>query len=125
MKNILNIVVWLLLLPFYVLISPYLWYRELRGFDIRLNRFLTYGRVLIGGYHGKLKIGTTINNVIYQTENFDINGKIFDWRDSDNKNINYLLKMRVYNYWVEDDYLFIKVFKNDKLIEKHKKVYDN
>lgn len=125
MKALLNIVLWLILLPFYVLISPYLWYRFLKGYDVRLSRFLTYGRDIIGGYRGKLKIGTNIHNIIYETEDFDIFGNVFKWVDNNNKNINYLLKMRVYKYWIENDYLFIKVFKNEKLIDKHKNVYQD
>ena len=119
MKKILNIILIIISLPMFILLSPYIWFRFFTSQNINLFRFLTYGRTLIGGYHGKLKIGTNINNVIYETENFDIEGKPFNWIDDENRNITQLLKMRVYCYWVENDYLFIKVFRNDKLIKKH------
>lgn len=123
MKKVLNVVVWLLILPFYVIISPYLWYRHLRGFDMRLFGFLTYGRPLIGDYCGRIKVCTHSNNSIYESDSFCILGKIGKWHDFDNKNITQLLKMKVYNYWVEDDYLIVKVYTNDKLINKLMKDY--
>ena len=91
--------------------------------ETRLFNFLTLGRSLIGGYDGKIKIGTKKGNIIYQSENFGFNGMIGKWIDDDGRNITKLLKLRVYNYWVDEDgYLFVKVFNNPTLIDKHKKV---
>ena len=57
-KYILIHIILFLLLPFFVIFSPILWYRTAYGHNKRLYYFLTFGREFIGGYGGKLKIGT-------------------------------------------------------------------
>ena len=123
LKELLNIVAWVLCFPIYVLLSPYRYYKGIRGFDDRLYYFVTFGREIIGGLSGKVRIGTNSKHVIYQSEKFELwRTKSFRWlfHDSEGRNISSLMKMRVYNFWVDEDgYLFIKVFTNKKLIEKH------
>ena len=123
LKELLNIVMWILYLPFYVLQAPYRYYKLFRGFYDRLFYFVIFGREIIGGLSGKVRIGTNSKSIIYQSEKFELwRTKSFRWlfHDSEGRNISSLMKMRVYNFWVDDDgYLFIKVFTNKKLIEKH------
>ncbi|MDA3807964.1 MAG: hypothetical protein PF440_08655 [Thiomicrorhabdus sp.] len=118
--GVLNVFMWVLVLPLFILYSPIRWYRYIRGYEKRLYYFLTFGRALIGGYHGKLKVGTRKDNVIYETDDFDTWGNTFKQKDNEGRNIKTLLKMKVYDYWLEDDYLFVKVFRNDKLLSKFK-----
>ena len=119
---ILNFLSWVATLPFVFILSPYIWYKAMTGKELQLKYLLTFGRSGIGGYDGKLKVGTNKNNIIYETDDCDLFWKLGVCVDGKEMNIKYLLKMKVYNYWIEDDYLFVKVFKNDKLIKKH---YDN
>lgn len=118
MKKIVNLLFCILYLPITILLSPIIWYRFIRGYTERLSIFLTFGRPVIGGFSGKLKVGTKLSNVIYQSDNFDIWGNPFNYTDNEKRKLKHLLKMRVYNFWLEDDYLFVKVYHNDKLIEK-------
>jgi len=117
MKKILNLMAWVLVFPIYVALTPIIYYRFISNYEIRLVRLLTFGREVIGGYDGKLRIGTNRGDVMYQTENFDISGRIGKWHDNYDNNITVLLKMKVYNYWIDEDgYLFIKVYNNERLI---------
>ena len=122
-RGFINIVLWILCFPIYVLLSPYRYYKGVRGFDDRLYYFAIFGREVIGGLSGKVRVGTHKGSILYQTDTFEVwRTKSFRWffRDSQKRNIASLLKMRVYNFWVDEDgYLFIKVFTNKKLIEKH------
>jgi hypothetical protein len=60
------------------------------------------------GYDGKLKIGTNINNIIWSTDYYIANDDL----------PKAIQKMRVYSFWVKDGALFIKVYRNNKLIKK-------
>lgn len=121
--KIFNTLVWIAMLPFVFILSPYMWYKTFTGKELQLFYLLSFGRTTIGGYTGKLKVGTNMNNVIYETNDCDLFWRFGSFVDGGEKNIKYLLKMKVYNYWIEDDYLFVKVFKNDKLIKKHQDNY--
>jgi len=121
--SVFNLLSWITILPVVFILSPYIWYKALKEYELRLKYLLTFGRLGIGGYSGKLKVGTNKNNVIYETENCDTfwkNGIVVDDKEF---NITHLMKMKVYNYWIENGYLFVKVFKNDNLIKKHYQNY--
>lgn len=108
-KNILNFILFIILLPI-IIIRIFL----MNG---RVDWFLAYGRAIIGGYDGKLKIGTNSNNVIYENNNF--NGFNTEDKNTPEEMPIALRRMNVYNYWIDDDgYLFIKVFYNEKKLKK-------
>jgi len=116
LKQFFNLISWVLILPLFILMSPYVWYRTMRGFGERLSIFLNFGREVIGGFRGKIKIGTNPEDILYENDNYNI----LTLNHEPRKQLRHLLKMRVYCFYTVDDYLFIKVFYNDKLIKKFK-----
>ena len=121
MKKVMNFILWLFLgLPMHILCSPIRWYQDILGVPQRLNRFLNFGRTVIGGYSGKLRVGTTHQNkdIIFEGEFNTINDSFqCNLKSCLNK---YLGRMRVYDYRVDEEgYLHIKVFTNPELIKKY------
>ena len=127
MKRILNVIGWIVLFPLYwVFVAPYNYYCMLRGYRKKLSLFLDFGRVCIGGYSGKLRIGTTHANkdLLFESvkEGYNTIDDGFQMYE-ENRLSKYLLKMKVYDYQIDEDgYLHIKVFRNDKLIKKFKDI---
>lgn len=118
MKKFFETALWIILLilffPIYMLFTPALYISEFAlDHGRKVKKLLLFGRTVIGGYRGKLRIGTTSEHMIYQTETFgDLFGK--------NQPNKYLMAMRVCNYRVDKDgYLFIKVSSDDRLLDKH------
>ena len=107
----------MLILPLFILASPYTWYRSMRGFTEQLSIFLNFGREVIGGFRGKIKIGINPENILYENDEYNL----LTLNGESRKKLKYLLKMRVYCFYTIDDYLFVKVFHNKKLIEKFNK----
>ena len=117
MRKLCNLIGWVLILPLFILASPYTWYRSMRGFTEQLSIFLNFGREVIGGFRGKIKIGINPENILYENDEYNL----LTLNGESRKKLKYLLKMRVYCFYTIDDYLFVKVFHNKKLIEKFNK----
>ena len=120
MKKVLNVLMWIVFFPVYLLLSPLSYIYIATDKRIRLGHFLSFGRDVIGGYSGKLRVGTTHKkeDIIFETDGY--NTMLDNFQCGKESQLNkYLLEMKVYDFRIDEEgYLHIKVFTNEKLLKK-------
>lgn len=104
MKKLLDYLVTILLSIFITIFSPILIWRVLYRFG-KVESLLDYGG--LGIIVGDVRVETKKDNVLWQGKSYNVPKEI--------------LSMNVHSFWSEEDVLVIKVYRNDKKIEKLKK----
>ena len=100
MKKLFEYLYTILLSIFITIFSPILIWRVLYRFG-KVAMLLDYGRF------GDVRVETKKDNVLWQGKPYNVPKEI--------------LSMDVYSFWAEEDVVVIKVYRNDKKIEKLKK----
>lgn len=101
MKKILDYLNTMLLSIFITIFGPILIWRVVYR-EGTVAKLLDYGR--LGIFIGDVRVETKKDNVLWQGKSYNVPKEI--------------LSMDVYSFWAEEDVVVIKVYRNDKKIEK-------
>lgn len=104
MKKLLEYLYTILLSIFITIFSPILIWREVYRFG-KVAKLLDYSGLVI--IVGDVRVETRNDNVLWQGKSYNVPKEI--------------LSMDVHSFWAEEDVVVIKVYHNNKKIEKLKK----